>query len=93
MSFDEIDEIETFNAPNSCHRPDDEQLYMITEWDGTVLMYQTKDDVINYTVKELTTLLFKINTAYSEEGEEAAFEVAKNYLEQFSAIEEEKTDE
>lgn len=90
MSFDEIDENETFNDPNSCYRSDDEPLYMITEWNGTELMHQTKGDVIDYTVKELTTLLFRINTAYSEEGEEAAFEVAKNYLEKFSAIEEEE---
>lgn len=90
MSFDEIDEIETSNDPNSCYRSDDEPLYTITEWDDTELVHQTKDEVIDYTVKELTTFLFRINTAYSEEGEEAAFEVAKNYLEKFSAIEEEE---
>lgn len=93
MTPDQIDAIKTQKDPNSCYRPDDEPLYTITEWDDTELMHQTKGEVIDYTVKELTTFLFRINTAYSEEGEEAAFEVAKNYLEQFLAIEEEKTDE
>lgn len=89
MTPDQIDAIKTQKDPNSCYRSDDEPLYTITEWDDTELVRQTKGEVINYAVKELTTFLFRINTAYSEEGEEAAFEVAKEYLEQFSALQEE----
>ena len=90
MRTDKIDAINTQKDPNSCYRPDDEQLYMITEWDGTELSRQTKADVIGYVRGELTTVLFKINKAQTEDDDEAAFEVAKEYLEQFSAIEEEK---
>lgn len=90
MSFDEIDEIETFNDPNSCYRPDDERTYKITGRDGTEYHGFMQYDVINYVVSELTETLHGILNA---EDDEDTFEVAKNYLEQFSAIEEEKTDE
>ncbi|WP_304651657.1 hypothetical protein [uncultured Ligilactobacillus sp.] len=90
MRFDEIDAIKTQKDPNSCYRLDDEQLYTITEWDGTDLLHNTKDGVVDYVRGELTTVLFKINKAQTEDDDEAAFEVAKEYLEQFSAIEEEK---
>ena len=89
MRFDEIDAIKAYNDPNSCYRPDDEQLYMITEWDGTDLLHNTKDDVIDYVRGELTTVLFKINKAQMEDDDEEAFEVAKEYLERFDAVEEE----
>lgn len=90
MTPDQIDAIKTCNDPNSCDRSDDESTYTITEWDRTELVHQTKGEVIDYTVKELTTFLFRINTAYSEEGEEAAFVVAKEYLDHFSALQEEE---
>lgn len=89
MRFDQIDEIETYNDSGSCYRPDDEQLYTITEWDGTDLLHNTKDGVVDYVRGELTTVLFKINKAQMEDDDEAAFEVAKEYLERFDAIEEE----
>lgn len=89
MRFDEIDAIKAYNDPNSCYRPDDEQLYTITEWDGTDLLHNTKDDVIDYVRGELTTVLFKINKAQMEDDDEEAFEVAKEYLERFDAVEEE----
>lgn len=90
MRTDKIDAINTQKDPNSCYRPDDEQLYMITEWDGTELSRQTKADVIGYVRDELTTVLFKINKAQMEDDDEEAFEKAKEYLEQFSAIMEEE---
>ena len=89
MRTDKIDAINTQKDPNSCYRPDDEQLYMITEWDGTDLLHNTKDDVIDYVRGELTTVLFKINKAQMEDDDEEAFEVAKEYLERFDAVEEE----
>lgn len=89
MRFDEIDAIKAYNDPNSCYRPDDEQLYTITEWDGTDLLHNTKDDVVDYVRGELTTVLFKINKAQMEDDDEEAFEVAKEYLERFDAVEEE----
>ena len=89
MRFDEIDATKAYNDPNSCYRPDDEQLYTITEWDGTDLLHNTKDDVIDYVRGELTTVLFKINKAQMEDDDEEAFEVAKEYLERFDAVEEE----
>ncbi len=82
MRFDEIDATKAYNDPNSCYRPDDEQLYTITEWDGTDLLHNTKDGVVDY-------VLFKINKAQMEDDDEEAFEVAKEYLERFDAVEEE----
>ncbi len=89
MRFDEIDATKAYNDPNSCYRPDDEQLYTITEWDGTDLLHNTKDGVVDYVRGELTTVLFKINKAQMEDDDEEAFEVAKEYLERFDAVEEE----
>lgn len=89
MTPDQIDEIKTQKDPNSCYRPDDEPLYMITEWDGTDLLHNTKDGVVDYVRGELATVLFKINKAQMEEDNEEAFKVAKEYLEQFSALQEE----
>lgn len=90
MRTDKIDAINTQKDPNSCYRPDDEQLYMITEWDGTELSRQTKADVIDYVRDELTTVLVKINKAQMEDDDEEAFEVAKEYLGHFSALQEEE---
>lgn len=87
MRFDEIDEIETYNDPGSCDHSDDEQLYTITEWDGTELSHQTKADVVDYVRDELTTTLFRINVQGDDDDH---FEVAKEYLEQFSALQEEE---
>lgn len=87
MRFDEIDAINTQKDPNSCYRPDDEQLYTITEWDGTDLLHNTKADVVDYVRDELTTTLFRINVQGDDDDH---FEVAKEYLEQFSAITEEE---
>lgn len=89
MTPDQIDEIETYNDSGSCNHSDDEQLYTITEWDGTDLLHNTKDGVVDYVRGELTTVLFKINKAQMEDDDEEAFEVAKEYLERFDAIEEE----
>lgn len=86
MRQDEIDAIEAYNDPNSCYRPSDEPLYKITQYDGTELLHQTRDDVIDYVHDELVNTLFSIVNA--DDGDEA-FEKAKEYLEQFSAIEEE----
>lgn len=93
MTPDQIDAIKTQKDPNSCYRPDDEPLYTITDWDGTELVRQTKDDVIEYVKDELATASFYIQKAEEENDEDAAFEVAKKYLDQFSALQEEKTDE
>lgn len=90
MRFDEIDAIETYNDPNSCNRSDDEQLYTITEWNGTELSHQTKADVVDHVRDELTTTLFRINVQGDDDDH---FEVAKEYLELFEAIREEETDE
>ena len=87
MTPDQIDEIETYNDPGSCDHSDDEQLYTITEWDGTELSHQTKADVVDYVRDELTTTLFRINVQGDDDDH---FEVAKEYLEQFSAITEEE---
>ena len=87
MRFDEIDAIESYNDPNSCNSPSEEPLYTITEWDGTELSHQTKDDVVDYVRDELTTTLFRINVQGDDDDH---FEVAKEYLEQFSAIMEER---
>lgn len=83
--LDEIDEIETYNDPNSCDHPSDEPLYTITEWDGTELSRQTEADAVDYVRDELKTLLDKLDV----ESDDDAFETAKEYLEQFSAIEKE----
>lgn len=90
MRFDENDAIKSYNDPNSCNSPDDEQLYTITEWDGTDLLHNTKDGVVDYVRGELTTVLFKINKAQMEDDDEEAFEVAKEYLGHFSALQEEE---
>ena len=45
--------------------------------------------VVDYVRGELTTVLFKINKAQMEDDDEEAFEVAKEYLERFDAVEEE----
>ena len=87
MRLDQIDEIETYNDPGSFERSDDEQLYTITEWDGTELSHQTKADVVDYVRDELTTTLFRINV---QDDDDDHFEVTKEYLEQFSAITEEE---
>lgn len=87
MRFDAIDEIETYNDLNCCDRSDDEQLHVITNKDATELRSQTKADVINYVTSELTETLHSIINA---EDDEDAFECAKEYLNQFEAIREEK---
>lgn len=86
MRQDEIDAIKACNDPNSCYQPSDEPLYKITQWDRTKLLHQTKDDVIDYVHDELVNTLFSINNA---DDDDEAFEKAKEYLEQFSAIEKE----
>ena len=85
MRQDEIDAIESYNDPDSCNCTSNEPMYKIVEWDANELVHQTKVDVIDYVRDEVTTVLFKINT--SDEAD--AFETAKKYLEQFSAIEKE----
>jgi len=85
MRFDEIDAIEVFNNQNSCDRSSDETTYKIVEWDATELVHQTKADVINYVRDELETTLIKLKHTNDDD----AFETAKKYLEQFSAIEKE----
>lgn len=87
MTPDQIDEIETYNDPNICDCLDDEQLYVITNKDATELRNQTKSDVIYYVASELTETLYSIINA---EDDEDAFECAKEYLELFEAIREEK---
>lgn len=86
MRQDEIDAIKDYNDPNSCYRPSDEPLYKITQYDGTELLRQTKDDVIDYVHDELVNTLFSIVNA---DDDDETFEKAKEYLEQFSAIEKE----
>lgn len=86
MRQDEIDAIKAYNDPNSCYRPSDEPLYKITQWDGTKLLHQTRDDVIDYVHDELVDTPFSIVNA---DDDDEAFEKAKEYLEQFSAIEKE----
>lgn len=93
MTPDQIDAIKTQKDPNSCYRPDDEPLYMITDWDNSKLAHQTKGDVIEYVKDELATASFYIQKAEEANDEDAAFEVAKKYLDQFSALQEEKTNE
>ncbi len=87
MRFDENDAIKSCNDPNSCNSPSEEPLYTITEWDGTELLHRTKADVVDYVRDELTTTLFRINVQGDDDDH---FEVAKEYLEQFSAIMEEQ---
>lgn len=87
MRFDAIDAIESYNDPNSCDRTSNEPLYTITDDDGTELLHRTKDDVVDYVRDELTTTLFRINVQGDDDDH---FEVAKEYLEQFSAIMEEE---
>lgn len=84
--FDVINAIKAHNDPNSRCQPNDEPLYKITQWDHTKLLHQTKDDVIDYVHDELVNTLFSINNA---DDDDEAFEKAKEYLEQFSAIEKE----
>lgn len=86
MRQDEIDAIKAYNDPNSCYQPSDEPLYTITEWGGTKMLHQTRDDIIDYVHDELVNTLFSINNA---DDDDEAFEKAKEYLEQFSAIEKE----
>ena len=86
MRQDEIDAIKDYNDPNSCYKPSDEQLYKITQREGAELLHQTKDDVIDYVHDELVNTLFSIVNA---DDDDEAFEKAKEYLEQYSAIEEE----
>lgn len=86
MRQDEIDAIKAYNDPNSCYRPSDEPLYKITQYDGTELLHQTRDDVTDYVHDELVNTLFSIINA---DDDDEAFEKAKEYLEQFSAIEKE----
>lgn len=86
MRQDEIDAIKAYNDPNSCYRPSDEPLYKITQCDGTKLLHQTRDDVTDYVHHELVNTLFSIINA---DDDDEAFEKAKEYLEQYSAIEKE----
>lgn len=86
MRQDEIDAIKDYNDPNSCYKPSDKQLYKITQREGAELLHQTKDDVIDYVHDELVNTLFSIVNA---DDDDEAFEKAKEYLEQYSAIEEE----
>lgn len=90
MTPDQNDEIETFNDPNSCYRPDDEQTYKITGIDGTEYHGFMQYDVIKYTLSELVGTAYDILNA---EDDEEAFERAKAYLELMDAIKEEKADE
>lgn len=85
MRFDEINAIKAYNDPNSCYQPSDESLYTIFEWNGTKLLHQTKADVVDYVRDELKTVLVKLDV----QNDDDAFETAKEYLEQFSAIEKE----
>lgn len=86
MRPDVINAIKARNDPNSCNSPSDEPLYTIAEWDGTELLHRTKADVVDYVRDELTTTLLRINVQGDDDDH---FEVAKEYLEQFSAIMEE----
>lgn len=85
MRPDVISDIKAYNDPNSCNSPSDELLYTITEWDGTELLHQTKADAVDYVRDELKTVLVKLDV----QSDDDAFETAKEYLEQFSAIMEE----
>lgn len=87
MRPDVINAIKAHNDPNSCYRSSDEPLYKIKQWDGTKLLHQTKDDVTDYVHDELVNTLFSIINA---DDDDEAFEKAKEYLEQFSAIEKER---
>lgn len=87
MRPDVINAIKDYNDPNSCYQPSDEPLYKIKQWDGTKLLHQTKDDVTDYVHDELVNTLFSIINA---DDDDEAFEKAKEYLEQFSAIEKER---
>lgn len=87
MRLDKIDAINAQKDSNSCYGSNGEPLYMITDWDGTELSHQTKADVVDYVHDELTTTLFRINVQGDDDDH---FEVAKEYLEQFSAIMEEQ---
>lgn len=53
MTPDKIGEIETYNDPNSCYRPEPVALYTLTLPDGTQLTHQTRNDVIAYVQDEL----------------------------------------
>ena len=86
MRQDEIDAIESYNDPDSCNGSSDGTLYTITEWDGTELLHQTEADAVDYVRDELKTVLAKLDV--QSDGD--AFETAKEYLEQFSAIMEER---
>ncbi len=87
MTPDQIDAIKAQKDSNCCNGSNSEPLYMITEWNGTELSHQTKADVVDYVRDELTTTLFRINVQGDDDDH---FEVAKEYLEQFSAIMEEQ---
>lgn len=93
MRLDKIDAINAKKDSNSCYGSNGEPLYMITDWDNSKLAHQTKGDVIEYVKDELATASFYIQKAEEANDEDAAFEVAKKYLDQFSALQEEKTNE
>ncbi len=70
MRLDEIDEIETYNDPNSCYRPEPVALYTVTLPDGTQLMHQTQDDVMAYVQDELEFGILEDFKAVREEENE-----------------------
>lgn len=86
MTPDQIDAIKTQKDSNCCNGSNSEPLYMITEWDGTELLHQTKADAVDYVRDELKTVLVKLDV----QSDDDAFETAKEYLELTSAIMEEQ---
>ena len=86
MRQDEIDAIKDYNDPNGCYQSSDEPMYNVTQWDSTELLNQTKDYFIDYLHDDLMNTLVSIVNA---DDDDEAFEKAKEYLEQFSAIERE----
>lgn len=48
MRLDEIDEIETYNNPNSCDRSESRVVCNITFPDGSKLEKQTPEDTLDY---------------------------------------------
>ncbi|AWZ37939.1 hypothetical protein [Ligilactobacillus murinus] len=70
MTPDQIDEIETYNDPNSCYRSEPELLYTVTLPDGTQLTHQTQDDVMAYVQDELEFGILEDFKAVREEENE-----------------------
>lgn len=55
MRFDEIDAIESYNDPNSCYQPsdDDDQLYTVRIYKDTLLEGQTIYDIVDLTQERI----------------------------------------